>query len=430
MRHGDTPRHRDLRTVEDTDGIDIVTRPLRGRDEHGSGTVLTIAAGNGMASLSMNFWIPFLPLFMLELGAPSSANALFWVGVAATGQGIARLVAGPLWGVLSDRVGRKLMFIRALYFATVTTLIAAVATEPWHVAIALACQGLFSGFSPAAIALTSVIVPESKLANSLGTITAAQHIGTTAGPALGALLAAFIGMRGAIVTSALLPAIAATAVLIVVPRDTVTRKRKQTSTTAGDDQAAARRSNTRFAQFALAVTIFFVIFSAGQLVRLTAPVALSEFGGIDATSLSGVAFTVAGLASLVGVLLARWVVRPGKFARIIAAGMAATAVAHVLLAMSPNAIGYVAFFALISLLQAALVPASNTLIAANVPRNRRGTAFGIASGAQAISFIAGPMGAAAFAAISLTLGYGVLAAAFGVFAVFVLLALREPPPID
>ena len=66
--------------------LPVVRRPRRARGERrrerraDSGAVLTIAAGAGLASLSMNFWIPFLPLYMLELGATSDANALFWVG--------------------------------------------------------------------------------------------------------------------------------------------------------------------------------------------------------------------------------------------------------------------------------------------------------------------------------------------------------------
>lgn len=134
-----------------------------------------------MASLAMNFWIPFLPLYMKHLGATSDANALFWVSVATTGLGLGRLVSGPFWGILSDRLGRKLMYVRALFFATATTLIAAFATEPWHVAVAYGCQGLLSGFIPAAVALTSVTVPESRLTSSLGVVTAAQYLGNTVG---------------------------------------------------------------------------------------------------------------------------------------------------------------------------------------------------------------------------------------------------------
>ena len=393
-----------------------------------SGAVLVIAAGAGTASLALSSWFPFLPFYMLELGATTNANALFWVGVAIGGQGIARFVAGPVWGMLSDRLGRKVMYIRALYFATATTVIATVATEPWHVALALACQGFFSGFIPAAVALTSVIVPESRLSRSLGIVTAAQYLGATIGPAVGAGLVIVFGLRGALLASAVLPAIAATVVLFVVPRDTVEPATRKRGAAANAESEKGSRDDRRMfsVQFGLAVFVYFVIFGAGQMLRLTAPVSIADITGESATGIVGIAFTAAGIASVVGVTVSGRVVRPGRFSGAIAGVMVMTAVAHVLLAVSATVALYVAFFALISFLQASVLPASNTLIALNVPRARRGTAFGIASSAQALGFIVGPMGAAVSAAVSLSLGNVLLAVVFGAVALLTLLALREP----
>jgi MFS family permease len=87
---------------------------------------------------------------------------------------------------------------------------------------------------------------------------------------------------------------------------------------------------------------------------------------------------------------------------------------------------YVAAFALISMVQAAVVPAANTLIAAKAPRARRGTAFGFASGVQAVAFMAGPAAAAWFAAVSLDLGFVVLGVLFLALGGLVVGAVREP----
>ena len=180
-----------------------------------------IAVGAFMASFSMNFWMPFLPVYMKQLGAGDDAAALTWVGVAFTGSGIGRLVSGPVWGYLADRYGRKAMFLRALFAATLTTLIAGVATAPWHVALALTSQGVLSGFIPAAIALTSVSVPRARLTGALGNVQGAQYAGNTVGPLLGALLALAFGLRGAVIAGALVPAAAAVIAAVGVPRDRV-----------------------------------------------------------------------------------------------------------------------------------------------------------------------------------------------------------------
>ncbi|MCK9496829.1 MAG: MFS transporter, partial [Dehalococcoidia bacterium] len=353
-----------------------------------SRVVLAIALAAGIASFAMNFWIPFLPLYMRTLGATSDANALFWVGVATSVQGVARLVTGPAWGILSDRYGRRLMFVRALGFASVTTAIAAFATEPWHIAVAFACQGIFSGFIPAAVALTSVSVPDSKLNASLSLVTGAQYLGNTVGPAVGSVLAIVLGMRGAIVAGAVMPALAGLMVLAIVPRDETRPRPRSSSATAAegtptaDMPTAVEPSFWRSLsfQFFLALFFYFFLFGGTQVVRLATPVSLADLqGSEDVEGIVGIAFTLAGIASMVGVLIiGRRYVVPGRFRMMLGLGCVVTAVAHVLLAASPVVTAYVVAFAAISLVQAAMLPATNTLIAANVSRARRGTAFGLA----------------------------------------------------
>jgi len=393
----------------------------------GSASTLAIALGAGLASLSMNFWVPFLPLYMLELGAASDAEALFWVGVATTGTGIARLVSGPAWGMLSDRLGRKLMFVRALYFATATTLIAAFATEPWHVAVAFTFQGLFSGFIPAAVALTSVTVPDSKLSQSLGLVTGAQYLGNTVGPAIGAGLAVAFGLRGAIAGAALMPAVAATLVIFLVPRDEVRARKTASSADEEDGEPVPPMRSLVTVQLMTALGFYFFLFAMTQLVRLATPLAMGELEGDSGAGAVGVAFTLAGIASVVGVLIvARRVVLPGRFRQALLVGCCASGVAHVLLALAGNVPLFVLWFSVISLLQAAMLPASNTIIASAVPRSRRGTAFGFAGSAQALAFMVGPMTAAGFAAVSMDAGFLTLGALFVLVGVGAWALLKEP----
>lgn len=390
-------------------------------------SVAFIALGAGIAAFSMNFWVPFLPLYMRDLGAETEAEQLFWAALALSSNGIFRMIGGPIWGVLSDRYGRKPMFVRALYAATVTTLIAVVATEPWHIAVAMACQGLLSGFIPAAVALTSVSVPQAKLTSGLGQVQGAQYAGTTVGPAVGALLAQVMDIRGAILVSAVMPAIAASLVLILVPRDRIAPR-----PTA---QGAIVRSGWRRAiprdaglQFGLGLLLYFMIFTMIDLVRTAAPAALAalERGG-SATAATGAAFTVSGLASVIGALgLSRLVGRPGQFRVSLTAVVVVCAVSHVALGLAPTVIAFIGAYGVASLARGAMLPATNTVIAASVPPERRGTAFGIAAAVQASAFIVGPMSAALFASVSLSLGFIALGFVLGVTAVITFLALQEP----
>ena len=164
--------------------------------------MVAIATATGSTSLLMNVWLPFLPLYMLQVGARDEAAAIFWVAVGMSAQGAGRLIAGPLWGLLSDRFGRKTMFVRAVYFAALTAFVLSLINAPWQIGIALGLQGLLSGFVPAAVALMSVSVPDDKVRDGLNAVSGGQYLGSSIGPAVGAAMAIAFGYRGAIFTSA------------------------------------------------------------------------------------------------------------------------------------------------------------------------------------------------------------------------------------
>ena len=392
--------------------------------------VFAIAVGSGLASLSMNFWIPFVPLYMKQLGATSDASALFWVGVAAGAQGVARLVAGPLWGILSDRYGRRAMFLRALYSASFTMAIAAFATQPWHIAAAFAMQGLFSGFNPAATALISVTVPDRRLNSSLSMATGAQFVGNTLGPAIGAVLAVVVGYRGAIIGGAALPMIAGIFATLAVPRDRVgvaTEVPEDAEAGAPASSSSGSIRSLLTTQFVLALMVWFCSLAFGQLLGIAAPIALERIVGVDqAASVSGIAFTAAGLGGVLGVVVAQRFVRPGHLQYSLIITSVGVGIGHLVLPFALGAPTFIVAFAGIAMLQAAMVPATNTLIAANSPRDRRGTAFGLVSGVQALAFMVGPMAAAGFAAISLNFGFAVLGVLFVILGVMIRVSVREP----
>jgi DHA1 family multidrug resistance protein-like MFS transporter len=389
--------------------------------DEGRRSTLIIAAAAGATAMSFNVWYPFMPLYALELGAKSDADAVAWIALAITMQGVARLTSSWLWGFLSDRWGRKLMLLRALYLASITFGFAAIAQAPWHLAIALACQGLFSGFIPASVALVSVLVPDHRLNRSLSTLTGAQHLGTTTGPAVGALLALLFDFRTTIVVASVVPLVTATAVLLWVPRDRIVRRR------SADGQKAELEPFKATPQFILGVGALFSVYAMNEVIRLSTPIALKAIkGGADVATEAGITFSLGGLMSAVSVLfLAPLVFTPGRVARAFCAACVVASAGFLLLTLTNSVPFYILGFLMVAIVVSALVPAINTHIAGSVTRSRRGTGFGIAATAQSFSFAIGPASAAFFAAVSLDLGYAVLAGLFLALGVVMFSAIRE-----
>jgi DHA1 family multidrug resistance protein-like MFS transporter len=383
-------------------------------------SIIAIAAGSG--SLAINVWLPFLPLFMLQLGAKDEADALFWVALGWSAQGTGRLISGPIWGLLSDRFGRKKMLVRALFGASLTCFVLSLIQVPWQVGVALGLQGLLSGYVPAAIALTSVTVPDVGLKSALTRVSGGQFIGNALGPGCGALLALAFGFRGAIAAAGVLMVIVATAVMAAVPADLTHKVQRNPSST----EIPAEPFKPTL-QFMLAVLLYFAFFSLNTFRVVATPIALKQIASTNVTEIAGIAFTLGGIASALGVwlpegrLLKKWRLRT-----ILVSLALLGAVAHVLLALSDAAWVYIVGFTAASFLNAAMVPATNSLIAFNVSRTRRGTAFGIASSAQAVAFMIGPTAAAMFATTSLKLGFGAVSVLLVALAVLIALAVREP----
>jgi MFS family permease len=92
--------------------------------------------------------------------------------------------------------------------------------------------------------------------------------------------------------------------------------------------------------------------------------------------------------------------------------------------------GFIGGFLLVAMVLSAMTPTTGTLIAANSTRSRRGTAFGVASSAQALALGVGPIGAAVFAAVSLEYGFLLLAVLMLALGLLLWTRLREPDLTD
>jgi MFS family permease len=181
------------------------------------------------------------------------------------------------------------------------------------------------------------------------------------------------------------------------------------------------------AQFVLAVTALFCVYSMNELIRLATPIALKAIhGSNEVAGESGLTFSLGGLVSAISVLgLAPLVFRTGRVRFALGGACAVGAAGFVVLALANAVPPYIAGFLLVMMVISAMVPAINTLIANNVTRSRRGTGFGVAASVQALSFAVGPAGAALFASISFHLGFVVLSGLFVALGLLLFSAVRE-----
>ena len=153
-------------------------------------TVVVFVVFTGFA-----FVLPFLPLYVRELGVQREEDVAQWAGILI---GIAPLLAGllaPLWGRLADRYGQKRMAVRALLSYVVLMVLTAYVTSVGQLFVLRAGVGLFGGIGPLGLAMATSRAPREHTGRAVGSIQSAQILSAAVGPLAGGLMADLLGIR-------------------------------------------------------------------------------------------------------------------------------------------------------------------------------------------------------------------------------------------
>jgi len=146
-----------------------------------------------VAFIGLSLILPFIPLYVRELGVTDVAAVTRWSGLLLAGPFMVSFVATPIWGALGDRYGQKPMVIRALLGSSVAYLGMALAGTveglfAWRLAL-----GAVSGFLAAGMALVSMTVPDDQRGYALGLLQSVVPAAGLVGPLMGGVLADVIG---------------------------------------------------------------------------------------------------------------------------------------------------------------------------------------------------------------------------------------------
>ncbi|MFO8175216.1 MAG: MFS transporter [Longimicrobiales bacterium] len=128
--------------------------------------------------------LPLLPFYADRFGASGTQ-----VGLLITVYSIAQLFLAPIWGRLSDRVGRRPILLLGLMGSAASYVVFAYADTLTVLFLSRIMAGIGGATVPVAQAYIADITPPEKRAGNLGLIGAAFGLGFIFGPALGGILA-------------------------------------------------------------------------------------------------------------------------------------------------------------------------------------------------------------------------------------------------
>jgi MFS transporter, DHA1 family, multidrug resistance protein len=318
--------------------------------------------------------VPFLSLYVRELGVTDDREAAFWGGLLIS---VATLVAGlmaPVWGRLADRYGYKIMAQRVLVSYCLFLALSAAVTSVTQLLVLRVAVGLFGGIGPLAVIMASATASRGEAGRAIGLMQAAQILAAAAGPALGGVLAYTIGMRWTFVATAMLCGLA---LLLLGSYDESARPAP-----APHDAGAGPSSLTWTRLAALMALLFFVNF-VGRSFTPVLPLQI-ERAGISparsqlATGLLMSVYSIAAAISATGLGRAARA-RSARVLMVTSLGLGA-------LLLAP--IGWVSSFPALLVLAGALglafggaLTLGYTIGDTIVPEGRRGATFGYLTGA-------------------------------------------------
>lgn len=167
--------------------------------------LISVWFGCFFTGLAISQILPFLPLYISQLGVTSHEALSMWSGLTFSVTFLISAIVSPMWGSLADRKGRKLILLRASLGMAIAILLQAFATNVWQLFLLRGVMGLTSGYIPNAMALVASQVPRERSGWALSTLSTAQISGVIGGPLMGGFIADHVGLRAVFcITAALL----------------------------------------------------------------------------------------------------------------------------------------------------------------------------------------------------------------------------------
>lgn len=147
------------------------------------------------AQLGVPAFLPFVPLYMGELGIDDVGLAARWSGVLVAITPLTSTLSVPYLGLIGDRIGLKPMALMGLGLGGFTIAALALATSPWHFLIGrmlFGFCGVYWTFFAAAIAEHA---PREDMVRAFGWLQMVNFGAPILAPALGGAMALFFGLK-------------------------------------------------------------------------------------------------------------------------------------------------------------------------------------------------------------------------------------------
>ncbi len=162
---------------------------------HWQRNLIVCLFGSFTTVFAMTLILPFLPIYIEQLGVEGHDSIVQWSGIAYSATFLAAGLVALLWGRLGDRYGHKLMLVSASLGMALTMALMGLSTNIWQFVGLRLLAGVAGGYSSTAAFLVAVQTPKARSAWALGLLSSGVMAGNLLGPLIGGVLPPLIGIR-------------------------------------------------------------------------------------------------------------------------------------------------------------------------------------------------------------------------------------------
>lgn len=369
-----------------------------------------------LSIMGFSFAMPFVPFFLQkDLGVTSPAELKMWVALFTSVMAFSMAIAAPVWGILADRFGKRVMLLRANFAGALVLSCMGLVTAPIWLIVLRFIQGVFTGTMTASQAMIASQVPKQHTGLALGGLSSAVFSGSMTGALLGGYVAHWVGYREAFWVSGLLLLVGA--LLILFGTKEISPAASSPSPSATSDEKTAQPAVSRRDVVTYIWPMLLLILAVGftrQFDMSFIPLLVQEIhGSLEGASVwSGLLMAFGGLAGILSGILVGWLSDrvPSERLLLVAVLLAGLFTGCQILTQSFLMLFVIRFLTVF--FAGSLEPVINSCLAKSTPREHQGAIFGLASTARQIGFAPSALLAGAVATIHLRAVFGVGALLF------------------
>lgn len=346
-------------------------------------------AGSFSTIVAMTLLLPFLPLYVEELGAVGHAAIVQWSGVAYGATFFAAALVAPLWGRLGDRYGRKLMLVRASLGMAICMSLTGMVQSVWQLVLLRLLVGFAGGYASGSTILVAMQAPKARSGWALGVLSAGIMAGNLVGPLIGGALPPLIGIRATFLLAGGVIFLAFLATVFLIKEMPRPAKPAKAAGPRKGGWAQIPDKRPVAAMLATGMLLMFATMSIEPIITVYVGELVDDPARV--TLVSGVVMSAAALGAILSASrLGRLADRVGHWTVIVGA-LAVAALLLIPQAFVTEGWQLVALRFLMGLALGGLLPCVTSVIRHNVPDGVGGNVLGLSISAQYVGQVAGPV---------------------------------------